>query len=232
MQLFPVHNTPLAVEIILSAIRTGKLDDEYVDVDRHHRGTALNYDLYDLIGATVVIQRRFTRCTKHGNSPTKDYFLVQTCGKGVIVKDINKYKPSIVKLAKSKLKLGAIVDLVKGKPEGKQQCKIKTSMHRKSIGYKAVCKNAEGNLISVWDGSDWSIGKTRTEAATSNHSGGYYFFATLAQCVAMAKDQAIFGEAREHKDLVFIEVEVAGNIFQYDNGKLCASRMKPLRIIN
>jgi hypothetical protein len=101
--------------IILLAIKNKKLKNEYVDVDRRHRGEALNYSVYDIRSSTVIIQRRFTICTKYGNSPTKDYILLQKCGNGIMVKDINDFKPHIVKLSKSGYKLGKIIDFVKGK---------------------------------------------------------------------------------------------------------------------
>ncbi len=95
--------------IILLAIKNKKLKNEYVDVDRRHRGEALNYSVYDIRSSTVIIQRRFTICTKYGNSPTKDYILLQKCGNGIMVKDINDFKPHIVKLSKSGYKLGKLL---------------------------------------------------------------------------------------------------------------------------
>ena len=65
------------------AIKAGLLDAPYVDVDRKHRGSALNYDLYDAKDGVALYQCRHTVCTKYGNTPTKDYVLLRRKGRGV-----------------------------------------------------------------------------------------------------------------------------------------------------
>lgn len=84
------------------AVAQGMLKGEYCSVDRKHRGDALNYDIYDvdIKKRLVLVQRRHTVCTKYGNSPTKDYFLIKLTRNKVEVQDFNSFKPVIVKLSR------------------------------------------------------------------------------------------------------------------------------------
>jgi hypothetical protein len=54
------------------------LEQEYCNVDKKHRGTALNHDLYgyDPDQGVAVIQARQAICSKYGTSTRKTYFLV------------------------------------------------------------------------------------------------------------------------------------------------------------
>ena len=40
--------------------------------------------------------------------------------------------------------------------------------------YKAVCRGADGSLRSLFDNSEYKIGKTRVQAAKPDHNGGFY----------------------------------------------------------
>lgn len=112
--------------LIRAAVDTGKITPEFFSVDKKWRGKALNYSIYDVKGNAAIIQHRLTTCSKYGNSPVKDYLLLQKCGAGISVTDINEFKPRIVKLAKSELELGSIIDIIKGKNKSNSK-KTKTS---------------------------------------------------------------------------------------------------------
>jgi len=75
--------------LLARAIEAGNLDASYVDIDRKHRGSALNYDLYDAKDGIALYQQRHTVCTKFGNSPAKDYFLVRRTGRKVSVEQLD-----------------------------------------------------------------------------------------------------------------------------------------------
>lgn len=102
-----------AQEILCDAILAGKLDESYCDVDRKHRGSALNYDIYDFSEGVVLIQQRVTTCTKYGNSPKKDYYLlIKTTGG--IAKIEAPHKMSIARASKLGLPVGAVIQKICG----------------------------------------------------------------------------------------------------------------------
>lgn len=218
----------LAQALLAQAIQSGKLEKPYVDVDSRHRGSALNYDLYDIKGASVLIQSRHTTCTKWGNSPKKDYLLLRKMGRGVTVIDMNESKPVIVKLAKASDGLGDVIDAL----SGKKPIKIRPNLSAPRIGYKIVKVNEAGDYVSVWDDSPWPIGRQRTQAATSNHSGGFYYFRTLDECLTVHAKRGVFGDYHDGDErFVIIECEAAGAEYEHDSGKRCVTRLKPLAAV-
>lgn len=100
-------------KLIALAIKTKKLDVESADFDRRGRGSALNYDIYDISksGGTAVIQRRVTTVSKYGQSPHKDYYLIQKKGRGIIVTDLDDIKHLVVRKAK-KLDKHKLIDFI------------------------------------------------------------------------------------------------------------------------
>ena len=102
--------------LLARAISDGHLDASYVDVDHKHRGSALNYELYDAKEGIALYQQRHTVCTKYGNSPTKKYFFVRRTGRKVSVEQLDaKAKAHVVKLAKASRNLGEVIDTLTGK---------------------------------------------------------------------------------------------------------------------
>ena len=72
-------------KLLHEAISKEYLNEPYVNVDKKHRGSALSYDLYDVSRNEILIQRRYTVCTKYGNSPTKNYFVIRRHGRTIQV---------------------------------------------------------------------------------------------------------------------------------------------------
>lgn len=134
------------------AIRAKALESSYVEVDRKHRGSALNYDLFDVAinraGRVVaaIYQRRFTVCTKYGNSPTKDYFLI-TAGRGKAVKvdEIYDAKPRLVRYARVAMIAGELIDAMAGKPSHDMALRCGDAKTRS----KAIRKASPQGLISA-----------------------------------------------------------------------------------
>lgn len=97
--------------LIKLAINAGKLPPEEKQFNKRNCGWARNYDIYDLTpgGGKAIVQCRETRVTKHYNSPQKSYFLISKKGRGVVVTELVKEKPLIVRRAKQALKPGDVI---------------------------------------------------------------------------------------------------------------------------
>jgi len=107
------------LDILSQAFKRGLLGSPYCDVDKKHRGSALNYEIYDYARGVVLVQKRLTICTKYGNSPQKDYFLLLRLKGKVVVKDAPK-KMSIVRMAKKSPKQGEIIQHIIGAKTAKE----------------------------------------------------------------------------------------------------------------
>ncbi len=105
--------------LLRALIQAGKITAPYVEVDRKHRGSALNYDLYDIETSRgkvtrALYQQRETTCTKYGNSPIKDYLLITKSRKKVpeFCWLDHEEKIRVVKLAKRAVEPGEVIDVV------------------------------------------------------------------------------------------------------------------------
>ncbi len=107
-------------KILTLAIKQGQLEPEYMDIDSKHRGSALNYSVYDFMRGAVLVQKRETTCTKYGNSPKKSYWLLIRQGRKVIVYEAPK-KGAIVRKAKKSSNSGEVVRHILGKKFGNNQ---------------------------------------------------------------------------------------------------------------
>lgn len=221
-----------ALQLLNQAIASDKLDDEYNNIkfDRRGRpiGQCLNYDCYDFHGCAVLVQRRETTCTKYGSCPQKDYFIVRKCGRGVTVKPADKAR--VVKLSRQATQLGQVIDTLEGR--AKKPLKQGAPFSNKQIAYKIV-EVRDGSHFSVYDEDvEWALGKARIEAATHDHTGGFYVFPTIESAkTALAKNVVFADSWQAGKDLVLVECEIAGRREHHDNGKLCVTFCRPLRVI-
>jgi len=210
-------------KLLSRAIASGALPAEYISTDKKGRGDCLNYDVYDAARGAVLVQRRHTTLDKYGAHPQKDYFLIRSAGRGVDVSPV-AHKSMIVKWSNHAKKLGDIIKADAG------LVKIDTSP-KTEVGYKAVTKNPAGHYVSVWDGSPWALGRERVEKASKDHSGGFYYYPSVAQCRAAALANDIFGEARSHQNLFIVRVLVNGARYQVFDAKHCASRLTPVALV-
>lgn len=144
------------------AIKAGLLEAPYVDVDRKHRGSALNYDPYDAKDGIALYQRRFTVCTKYGNSPNKDYFLLRRKGRGVELEWLGgSEKARVVKLSRVATTLGEVINTLTG--VAKRPLKVKAAREVR-VAYKIV-EARDGSYYSVYEPDlEWALGKKRIEA--------------------------------------------------------------------
>lgn len=212
------------------AIKAGLLDAPYVDVDRKHRGSALNYDLYDAKDGVALYQCRHTVCTKYGNTPTKDYVLLRRKGRGVELEWLGgSEKARVVKLSRVATTLGEVINTITG--VAKRPLKAKMAREVRTA-YKIV-EARDGSYFSVYEPDfEWPLGKTRIEAATPDHTGGYYVFPDSTTALLVLARNEVFNDTWQRgKKLALLECEIAGKVFEHGSGKLCVSRVKPVRVV-
>ncbi|MDY0036711.1 MAG: hypothetical protein RBS05_12450 [Zoogloea oleivorans] len=190
-------------------------------------GEAIHHEVYDLTpdGRKALVCIRAVEGTKYGIKTTgKEYFILARHGKGVRATPANKAVAA--KAAKAAGELGQALDVVEGR------VKLVTATAKPRTGFKLVRRDEAGELVSAWDGSPWTLGVTRTEAATDDHSGGFYYYRTAEAALSAADRGEVFGQARAHDALVLIEVEVSGREYEHPQGKICATRITPVRIVS
>ena len=221
-----------ARKMVRVAEEKGKIPASFDDMswgargrERGHRiGFARYSEIYDFTEAAVLVCSREVEGTKYGQKTTsKTYFLIRRHGAGLRVTEASKALAA--KAAKaSGSTLGEAIAVVLGK-----RTYTAPANAEKKIGYKVVAQ-ADDGLESVFDGSSWEIGKTRIERATHDHKGGYYYYADIETAVANTAKNVTFNDAwQAGKRLVVVEVEASGLHFRHDSGKLCATRVKPIR---
>lgn len=102
--------------LLKAAIKAGKLDAEYNHMEWHKRhgyiGWCLNYDIYDVTAAAVLVQRRkpSARNTAQARTRTITSFDVAATAFG-----LKAAKSWVVKLAKLASKLGEVIDTLEGR---------------------------------------------------------------------------------------------------------------------
>lgn len=220
--------------LISQAARAKKLPARYNNITTEwkrskpiYSGSAIQYELYDISAKheIALVCVRKSEGSKYGiNTTSKTYYFVKKYGRGVQVTEVNKALPA--KAAKSNPgELGYVIQVLRGV----KSLKLKQSQTR--IGYKIVRRDEEGLLVSVFDGSEWRLGKCRKERATDDLTGGFYYYKSKDLAIAAAKRDAIFPTREDLPGLVLLEVEVSGKEYAYGNGKFCVTSLKPLRIL-
>jgi len=229
----PDEQAQNAKVLLRQAIASGKLEEEYSTVEWNARrgcgiGWALNYAIYDVTPSAVLVQRRETECHKYGITPHKDYFIIRRCGAGVRVTEASKAR--VVKLANVSTAFGQVIDTLEGR--AKKPLKQASPFSEKELAYKLVEVRDDG-YYSVFDEDfAWPLGKARIEAASGDHSGGFYVFPTIATAKDALERNVVFNDAWvEGKTLALVECEIAGRGFRHDNGKICVTFCRPTRVL-
>ena len=197
----------------------------------HKIGTARYHEIYDVnaTGTRALICVREVEGTKYGQRTTsKAYFVLARHGRGARVLAANKAVAAKAAKAAGDT-LGSAIDTALGK------CKLAVKASEIRTGYKLLARtDVVGCYASAWDGSIWAAGIARIEAATDDHTGGYYYYATLAECLAAAESNEVFGAHRDAHRLAVVEVQASGRHYAHQGAhgtKLCATRVTPLREI-
>ena len=219
-----------AHDLVAQAAARGKIPAAYdrLSWDRKGRasGSAMHHEIYDITpdGNRALVCLRRAEGSRYGVRTTgKEYVVLARHGRGVRVLDANKAVAA--KAAKAAGgSLGVAVETALGKR--KLAVRVRT-------GYKLLVRTDTG-FVSAWDGSIWEIGKARIQAATEDHSGGFYYYATLDEAIEAAASDDVFGEACDHRRLAVVEIEASGRHYAHRANvgvKLCATRVKPIREI-
>jgi hypothetical protein len=223
-----------AYTLVSQAAKSGKIPAAFDGMEwgrsgkeRGHKiGEARHHEIYDFTASTVLVCARSVEGTRYGQKTTnKEYFLVSRHGRGVKVAPANKALAAKGAKISGNI-LGGAIAIVLGKST------YRAPANKICTGYKMVVRDDSGDLVSAWDGSAWSIGKTRVEAATEDHRGGFYYYATIEEAIAAAAANDTFGSDINHRRLVVVEVEASGRHFKHGSEvatKLCASRIRPVR---
>lgn len=196
--------------------------------ERGHRiGVARHHEIYDVnsSGTSVLVCARDVEGTKYGvKTCLKEYFVVARHGRGVRVIPANKAVAAKAAKASGNT-LGQAIDVALGKS------KLSVKASEIKTGYKLLVRTEDG-FESAWDGSEWVIGKTRIEAATDDHTGGFYYYANLDEALRAAALNDVFGTARDAHKLAVVEVEASGRHYAHQaivGTKLCATKIRPVR---
>lgn len=224
----------MAQSLISQAEKSKKLPERYNNITKkwknskpHYSGNAITYELYDISGkhGIALVCVRESSGSKYGVSTTsKTYFFVKKHGRGVQVKEVDKALPA--KAAKSNPnELGYVIQVLRGVK------RLKLKPIDKCTGYKVVRRNEDGQLVSVFDGSEWSLGTRRCEKSTDDHCGGFYYYKNKELAIEAAKRDEIFPTRENLSGLVLLEVEVSGKEFAHDDGKFCVTYLKPVRVL-
>lgn len=221
-----------AAEVQAAAIKSGLLPAPYIKGNRKEY-ESLNLDVYDVliarkkVKALVVQCRTFWKHVRKGYTRTeKRYYLVVKSGRTVHVTAVDQ--ATCVKRAKNTAALGQLVEHYLGKSIVK--CKPPTPAA--FLAYKVLARSHSGGLESVFDSSEYTVGKWRTQAAQPNHGGGFYFYFDEELAIRATASGSTFGaRVAEGKELVLCEVEVQGRQIPYDGGKWAASKLRVLREI-
>lgn len=216
-------------DILASATEMGHLNSPYLRRDRREM-ECLNHDIYDVllergrIRAVIVQERTFWKHLRKTRSRlTKRYVLLTRERRTLRADELDT--ATCVKRAKNTATLGSLVRHYTGaKPV---RCKSPTIVVES--GCKVLSRDADGTLRSVFDCSEYRAGVWRSEAAAPDHGGGFYFYWSEEAALAGMSSNSTFAAAwTEGKELVLCDVEVAGRVVEYPDGKHAASRLRVL----
>lgn len=199
---------------------------------------SLNYDVYDILqvegsAVALVVQQRYFYRKKASYYPeiSKAYYLIRVLDAGrTDVRELDN--PAVVnRRAKAARTLGDLIRHYTG--EKRLKAGVQRSGWESETAYKVVARRADGTLESVFDASEWVIGKWRSEAAQEDHGGGFYAYADADTAVRNTVANKTFARAwTEGKELVLVECDVAGRSIHYDSGKVAWSRMRVTRVVS
>lgn len=193
----------------------------------HMIGEARHHEIYDINpeGTRTLVCVREVEGTRYGvRTCSKEYFVIARHGRGVRVLPASKAVAAKASKAAGEV-LGVAINVALGK------AKLPVKPAEIKIGYKLL-ERTKTSFRSCYDGSGWHIGEARIEAATNDHTGGFYYYSSLDEALKSASKNDVFGSAKDHHKLAVVEVEASGRHYahQADYGtKLCATKVRPIR---
>lgn len=130
------------------------------------------------------------------------------------------------------------------KAPGKLRKERRTPTMNTVIAYKMVAVR-DGQYVSLYDGNTtYEIGQRLTQAAKSNHGGGYYAFPRIDGLMSLyRKGQLVPSECMAGvSTLAILEVELGGRIIEYPQDhwyyankgpkKLAATYITPIQVVD
>jgi len=219
-----------ARDLVTAAATTGAIAPEHDGITWDHKrradGSAVHHELYDYAPGVALVCVRHTEGGRYGvKTLSKTYYLVERIEEAVVATITTRPVAKYAKLPD--IQPGQVIAAVCGDAGAPKLPSPKNTHH----GYKLLALTYEGEVVSVWDGSQYALGKTRTERAEYHHLGGLYYYRDLSQALAAAHDNSIFCEAINHHRLAVCEVRASGRQIKYSAGKYAASHITPLAII-
>jgi hypothetical protein len=219
-------------ELLDAAVKADRLPEPYIWSGKNEF-ECLNLDVYDVLLSRkrvigIVVQARtFWKHVRKGYTRSgKDYYLLTRVGRKITVTDIDK--ATCAKRAKNTTALGQLVNHYLGAAT----VACKTPDTPVMTAYKVLAKTAEGRLVSAFDGSEYKVGKWRSEAARPDHEGGFYYYLDKPLAVSATKRGGTFAASvAAGKSLVLCEVEIAGREIEYSSGKWAASRLRVMEVL-
>jgi hypothetical protein len=214
--------------LIKLSVASKKIPYSYDSItwDRKRRadGDACHHEIYDISADArhILLCVRWTEGSKYGVRTTeKKYYIISTHGKSVRVQEAPKSKAA--KAAKQAINPGDAIAVCLGK---KKLAGAVASMAKETC-YKIVA--IADDFICVFDDSNWSLGKTRRQASTPSHAGGFYVFPTVADALTAWTQRIAFADewlTRERYSL--LACECSGRRYLHDNNKICVTQVKPV----
>jgi len=221
--------------LISSAAEKRKIPMAYNLIERNFKkgtfnGDATVHEIYDISedGRHCLICVRDTEGNKYGVRTTlKSYFLISAHGKtGVRVRPASKGKAA--KAAKQAKNPGDAIAVCLGKK------KLKSALNKnKMVGYKIVKKTKTGYASVYDDKVSWVLGKKKIEAATADHTGGFYVFDNVNQAIKIWSENSVFFSELIGEDDKFalLKCECQGRRYRHDSQKICISGVKPIEVV-
>ena len=107
--------------------------------------------------------------------------------------------------------------------------KTKPSPPVRHIRFKQVARDEDGQLLSIYDGTEYEIGRTLREKSKPNHNGGFYVYRSIEDAT-----DAAFPSNSRFTDLprTILKCETWGNCNVYDNDKESWTYCKPLEVVH
>jgi hypothetical protein len=226
-QVLPLELQAQVTEFLGAAVKAGRLPEPFITGDAKEY-ECLNLDTYDVlifrgkVKSLVVQVRTFWKNVRKGYSRSgKDYCLITRAGRKITAKVVEK--ATCAKRTKNTTELGQLANHYLGKTT----VACKRSDVVVSTAYKVLARTDDGRLVSAYDGSEYKIGKWRSETAKPDHGGGFYYYMDDMLAIdATTRGNTFHDSVTAGKVLVLCEVEISGREIEYGGGKWAASRLR------
>lgn len=221
--------TPETTALLSAATKCGVIPAAYDDtrytrvnsrIGNKRIGYAVRVEVIEQRPGAALVMVRYVEGTRYGMSTTaREYYIVARWGRR---NGIHVRKAPITRTARLVNRGCALEVLLDGDRPPVEPVSVRS-------GYKVVV-DAGGTYRSLYDDSEWAVGRCRVEAATDDHCGGYYYYRTLAEALAAAGTRALPAPDSTGR-LAIMSVEASGREYRHHGGKLCTTRLRPTAVV-